>query len=294
MATAIDRLDERLMQALTLDDVRGRVSSQTPSGTSSYTSSLASSPRMGRRKLQRDSLATRMTHGRPGSRRHQRFLNELYLRCGSEGGEVEPEWDLRLDWRSPFRLIFENSTMRERWELFRDVSEERQEQLLQILCKHEKPDTSSQHARRSRRSRSRSRDRVEEVTTDPERLYSRIQFFPRALLLKNWDNPAVVSMESELVNYLKTSEARTMNIYLPNTYLRILFRGICTYHKLRVTTSHPSMAPGHEGGDQDEDDDDSFLVVWRPRVVSIPPVLLAEYLQEIGRPNVATASSSSG
>jgi len=82
----------------------------------------------------RDSQARRIVSGKPGSKRHNRFVNQLYLTQASQTEEESQEPDtLFEEWTSPISLVFEPEN-KEYWEPFVDITEEEEKFLLDQLA----------------------------------------------------------------------------------------------------------------------------------------------------------------
>eukprot|EP01088_Endostelium_zonatum_P021763 TRINITY_DN8819_c0_g1_i1.p1 TRINITY_DN8819_c0_g1~~TRINITY_DN8819_c0_g1_i1.p1 ORF type:complete len:314 (-),score=54.33 TRINITY_DN8819_c0_g1_i1:80-1021(-) len=89
----------------------------------------------------RDSLARRRKHGKVGSRRHRRYLNNLYLNdVNYWDGEFEDVMQLQeaMSWCPEYTSVFEelteNDAASEAWEDFKFVDEQKQEKLLVEIC----------------------------------------------------------------------------------------------------------------------------------------------------------------
>eukprot|EP01090_Pellita_catalonica_P021698 TRINITY_DN8185_c0_g1_i1.p1 TRINITY_DN8185_c0_g1~~TRINITY_DN8185_c0_g1_i1.p1 ORF type:complete len:255 (+),score=25.05 TRINITY_DN8185_c0_g1_i1:40-804(+) len=89
---------------------------------------------------QRDSLAHRRKHGKPGSRRYQRYLNASYLNDADfwDASVCEILQQQRLmmwcpEFRNYFQYIWENEENFSLWRPFVDITEDDQSRLLQQL-----------------------------------------------------------------------------------------------------------------------------------------------------------------
>ena len=88
----------------------------------------------------RDSLATRerLRIGKPGSRRHNRFMNSIFL--GADGTDSELDMDDMEDlfwspeYRSNFTELFESEEKMAAWLPFLDIDDSDEAVLLSIVC----------------------------------------------------------------------------------------------------------------------------------------------------------------
>jgi len=96
---------------------------------------------------QRDSLALRRRKGRPGSRRYNRYLNALYLNAAEDYEESdENEFESVVwepEWTSLFEQLFDDEHA-EAWEPFREITEEKENDMLVMLCEVDLGDSSDE------------------------------------------------------------------------------------------------------------------------------------------------------
>ena len=111
--------------------------------------------------LQRDSLKSRYSPGRPGSRRHQRWSNDQAL------AQDFTDEDLRelyaMDWRSALSERFDGNDKMQQWQDFCEASEEHQRAILMRFNKTSSPSAKTD----PRRAGSPSFERSASVLFDP-------------------------------------------------------------------------------------------------------------------------------
>jgi len=162
------------------------------------------------KKFKRDSLSKRLSFGLPGSRRHQRWLNQSFLESLRGGGDPfeepgDPVYP-QSDGRTPLAQLFEEANL-DVWEQFITLSEEEQNQLMSNLFNTVENIAQKQEQEVAHKTFS-SRHEIEEMIS---RSFQDVR--PRkAKLLKNTD--FLSDLERRILEYLTISEGeRLMNSF---------------------------------------------------------------------------------
>jgi len=215
---------------------------------------------------QRDSLNRRNNIGKPGSRRHQRWLNRMFL--------MEQEVELELEdfkifdtTKTALSQIFEDSFCSEIWAPFVDVTEEQEEQLLMSI------DVTLTH------KNDKESDLEVEVSFDDEDDSSDDQMFPaqesfkridkkiRKVLQQQIENEFLSSMDKEIANYIQIKEFNTLTYSFEDSFHRLICHGICQFYSLRSRS-------------EDSETGDRILVIKKPATILKPSTTLTQFLQQ--------------
>jgi len=241
----------------------------------------------------RDSLATRerLRVGRPGSRRHNRYLNAVFLGASELDADLDNVEDLfwTPEFRSRFADLFEDEENMKAWLPFVDIDDDTQEVLLAIVCGEDSDDDAGS----------------EEVLLSPEderKVQAEMNFLAidrhtRKLLKQAFNFGLIQSIEAELLTSFMDIDAsfmrqescqyfdlvpaspkkgrrspkdqKSLGLAFKNSKDRKVCHGVCKYYSLqsysegagesRVTTI--STTEGYQYKDN-------------------PPPLLSEYLWE--------------
>jgi len=192
---------------------------------------------------QRDSLTRRMSTGQPGSKRHQRFMNQVFLFGGIElnPNEIELEWNICTDWKSSFRLLFEDESAYKEWEPFIDITEETEVELLKTYSKRKPLKNNSPKAR-----------------------FAALPSLHKNVL-KSSRITAIVSIESEIVDFVLGSTP-SIKFFFDTDYHKLLCFSICKYYKLKVEFL--------EG----ESEREKVMLLRKPDGLEMPETPIAEYI----------------
>jgi len=215
----------------------------------------------------RDSLSRVKRVGTPGSKRHQRFLNKLFL--------VEQQWELEpQDFQvveftcSPFSVLFEEEN-RKLWENFLDVTEEQQEQMLTQISDGLRPskentDEFGNWVIVESEDLEDGFEEIESCTPTASESFKRVEKHIRKLIRKNRENSFLLAIDKEITEYLQTkNEVRTYQF--ETGYHRMICHGVCQYYSLN-SKSHQMKS-------------DRILVVSKPKKgTQIPSSTLSQYL----------------
>jgi len=208
-----------------------------------------------RARSPRDSIAKRLSPGLPGSRRHHRFLNNFALMesaFSDPESDEEIEYNLTIEWKSGFEIIFEDEVVRQKWEPFIEISEEHQEKLLES------------YYRPSRRGRGKSGFAYPVL---PSACFSQLHKVQKRILLKYKDNPFITRLDSQLTNYIQSPHSATLKLTFERSFLRLLCHCICAYYSLQANSMF-------KNGEQ-------VTCISKPKGIKLPQSSISEYLQTI-------------
>jgi len=76
------------------------------------------------RWVDRTSLNHRNQHGKPGSRRHQRYLNVAHLTDSEDESDSEDDEDILFEWHSTFQSLLESSEKLQAFEPFLEIDDD--------------------------------------------------------------------------------------------------------------------------------------------------------------------------
>lgn len=168
-------------------------------------------------------LRSRMSQ--PGSRKYKRFLNNVELLetalSDSEGEEFEIEVEFRVEFRSPFSVIFEDDEFRRDWEPFLEVTEEEENRLLALL---------EQEAFRKTQKKSRGRD-----TTVGTECFKNLSRYARKTLFEHSESPVFAALDKRVVDFI-LARHHTRTLPLTSHFQRLLCHCIAPYYSMTAKT----------------------------------------------------------
>jgi len=157
--------------------------------------------------------------GRPGSKRHQRFLNRSYI--SSQETFVEHE-DFNIhptSFSSPLDLLFRDPQLQLKWEEFLLSTEEQQDELLIEL-------TSSINLTGSRRY---SQENANERS--PVQSFIAIDKKIRTILLRHANCEFLYTLEKQIIDFIGQNDKLLMYPF-SDPLQRILCHGVCQFYSL--------------------------------------------------------------
>mmetsp|Transcript_32091 Transcript_32091/g.76235 ORF Transcript_32091/g.76235 Transcript_32091/m.76235 type:complete len:333 (-) Transcript_32091:126-1124(-) len=233
----------------------------------------------------RDSLRSRYSPGRPGSRRHQRWTNDQMLRNELDEDELKELYT--VDWRSSLSELFSGDSAADnmkRWEEFCAADEEEQHSMLHKWFGKAPP----KHTRRT-------------ASEDPKTLYGRLDRRVKGLLARGVARDFLRHFEMQLAAQLDVSSADTgaerrgvagdvvmveaagvveltatpggATCALDDPLQRLVAHAVCLYHSLQSFTKDQGVA-----GTSSK----MVIISWpTPLTVAPPGMLLHEYLSSV-------------
>lgn len=222
---------------------------------------------------QRDSLKRRENIGKPGSRRHQRWMNRVFLM--EQEAELELEDFTVLDPaipRTALSQIFEDSYFNEIWDPFVDITEEQEEKLLMALdftLTHK----TDKYKREVGVSFEDDDDEEEEDENEDEKMFPAHESFKRIdkkirkVLQQQIENEFLASMDKEIASYIQIKEFNTLTYSFEDSFHRLICHGICQFYSLRSRS-------------EDSDTGDRILVIKKPATLLKPSTTLTQFLQK--------------
>jgi len=213
------------------------------------------SERPQKKKLARDSQKQRESVGSPGSRKYNRHRNQMELldRALSDSeNELEIEIEFFVEFKSPFRILFENEEVKERWEPFIEITEEEQTRILSFYPSLVRPPPV--HTPRSG------------FPTAPQDCFKLLRKEERKLLRNNACNPIIAKFEDIIIDLILSR--RTSKTLKFSRYECLLFGLTCVYYS--VEASAEALPDGDAG-----------VTVRKPKGVQLPSVKLSEYLKTL-------------
>lgn len=221
---------------------------------------VSASPARNWRWAPRESLASRLRVGRPGSKRFQRFLNKEFLETAQEDLESR-DWDI-IDFSTTGSWFGQLCDEHNRvvWEPFVDITEEEQDYL---IC-----------AANDRQRKEASMEGAACNGTSPAARFERIERKPRRAL---WENPRcefLQQVESEVIAFLHRCGSPVVEpLVMPldgSPYHRLICHGVSQYYLL---ASYSRTANGQRS-----------LIICKPRHVDHieqPHITLSEFLVHV-------------
>eukprot|EP00027_Filamoeba_sp_ATCC50430_P009818 CAMPEP_0168560182 /NCGR_PEP_ID=MMETSP0413-20121227/10922_1 /TAXON_ID=136452 /ORGANISM="Filamoeba nolandi, Strain NC-AS-23-1" /LENGTH=274 /DNA_ID=CAMNT_0008591463 /DNA_START=187 /DNA_END=1011 /DNA_ORIENTATION=+ len=219
---------------------------------------------------QRDSLKRREKIGKPGSRRHQRWMNRVFLM--EQEAELELEDFTVLDPaipRTALSQIFEDSLFHEIWAPFVDITEEQEEKLLMSLdfTLTHKTDKYKREVGVSFDEEEDEDEENEEKMFPAHESFKRIDKKIRKVLQQQIENEFLSSMDKEIASYIQIKEFNTLTYSFEDSFHRLICHGICQFYSLRSRS-------------EDSDTGDRILVIKKPTTLLKPSTTLTEFLQK--------------
>jgi hypothetical protein len=204
-----------------------------------------------RKKLVRDSQKSRQSVGRPGSRRHRRYLNNMQLldkALSDSESELEIEVEFTVEFKSPFSILFTDEECKQKWEPFVEITEEEQAEILSTFY----PEYTPKHYRPRSNFSTAPQDRFHALNKDEKRL-----------LKKQAGNPAIVKYENIIIDLILSRN--TSKVVKLTHFECLLLSLIGVYYSMEVT------AEGLAG-------DVAVVTLRKPKNTQLPSVRLSEYL----------------
>jgi len=200
----------------------------------------------------RDVLNKRERVGKPGSRRHQRFLNQVFLL----EQEYEVEDSIMEFTDSPLSLLFEDQNQK-LWAPFVNITEEEQQHLLNCLC-----DMKEQ-------ARKKNTKDADTQNVSASQSFLRIDKKIRRLLRKHRDNQFLCSLDQDMLQYVTLADPKDRTYSLNDSFQRLLCHGVCQYYSLN------SWSKDSKGR--------RIVTVRKPRhkAVCAPTETLRQYLENL-------------
>jgi len=250
------------------------------------------------KKFKRDSLSKRLSFGLPGSRRHQRWLNQSFLESLRVGDPLEEPGDPvypQSDGRTPLAQLFEEGNL-DVWEQFISMTEDEQNKLMSNLLNISEVEINAQQQEKEVTPKSMlSRHEIEEMIS---RSFKDVR--PRkAKLLKNTD--FLSDLERRILEYLTISEGERlifeeqfltfssssspffesavhmdpppahMEVFFNDNFQRMLAHGLCRLYSLESASAQSGpRSPGKRVTIINKSENFS--------VTSLPPFSLGAYL----------------
>lgn len=170
--------------------------------------SLEPSKRRHLRRATRDSFGKRTSPGRPGTKRHQRYLNHVFLAERVE--ELEPrDWEIREpSGPSPLARLMHSAD----GQRFVDMSEEQESQLLSSL-------------------RPQAQPRKENSPELPVVAFERISRKSQRVLRRQGNETMVKAFDAEIRRHL-SSDRRAWSISCSDSLQRLVCHGVCEFYAL--------------------------------------------------------------
>jgi len=215
---------------------------------------LPISERPRKKKLVRDSQKAREFVGRPGSKRHNRYMNKMELldkALSDSESELEIEIEFKIEYKSPFAILFEDADMKERWEPFIEVTEQEQTDLLAQLFP----------------SIPRRQGKGVEAATAPHERFSALRREERKILKKHTGHPAIERFEGVIIDFL-LSRRTTSTVKL--THRECLLFGLASVY-YSVPLGVEELGDGCAG----------LTLRKTTKGVQLPDLKLSEYLKTL-------------
>jgi len=229
-----------------------------------------SSPRR-RRYAVRDSEARFNRVGKPGSKRHQRYLNNTFLQ--DQHWDLSPEdFEIVRFSCSPFAALFDEENRR-RWEPFVDITEEEQRDLLAHLhCMKEDNEDEFGDFVVIKSETAQIMEEFDEVKVPsfpPEVHFKKVEKKLRKVMQKHSNNQFFISIDKEIVNYIQLSTYTPLTLSLTESFHRMICHGICQFYSLRSHSE--SLASGHR-----------IVIVKKPKEgLHFPSTTLSQFLNSL-------------
>ena len=201
--------------------------------------------------LQRDSLKSRYSPGRPGSRRHQRWSNDQAL------AQDFTDEDLRelyaMDWRSALSELFDGNDKMQQWQDFCEASEEHQRAILMRFNKTSSPSAKTRRALQPQERYDRIDRRVKALlkrgvgmdflAAFEQRLYQLVYPPEHTSGASSQDSAVDVDMVggrgaergSRLLEIPVQKTRGGASVVLNDSMHRLLAHAVCLYHAVQVS-----------------------------------------------------------
>eukprot|EP01100_Stratorugosa_tubuloviscum_P010182 TRINITY_DN4343_c4_g1_i1.p1 TRINITY_DN4343_c4_g1~~TRINITY_DN4343_c4_g1_i1.p1 ORF type:complete len:305 (+),score=124.90 TRINITY_DN4343_c4_g1_i1:104-1018(+) len=157
----------------------------------------------------RDSLASRMKVGNPGSRRFQRFLNNTVL-TDDEGEDTDideiiaqDEKEFFEEYHSPFKALHEDSELMNAFSSFININPDDEHEILKVLEESELsiPGKTNKKSNRSKKNRRRCSSSTTDISTN-----SIFDAESRKTLKKYSHSDFLPALENELIDFIQNTQ----------------------------------------------------------------------------------------
>jgi len=169
-------------------------------------------------------LGSRMSQ--PGSKKYKRFLSNVELLetalSSSEGEEFEIEVEYRVEYRSPFSIIFEDEEFKRTWEPFIDITEEEEAAFLALL---------ERGAFKKEEKKSKRRD-----MTMGNECWRNLSKYARKTVFDNFESPSFAAIDKSIVDFI-LSRAGTKTFPLTSHRQRLLCHCMAPYYSMTAKTT---------------------------------------------------------
>mmetsp|Transcript_61906 Transcript_61906/g.128066 ORF Transcript_61906/g.128066 Transcript_61906/m.128066 type:complete len:321 (-) Transcript_61906:90-1052(-) len=221
--------------------------------------------------LQRDSLKSRYSPGRPGSRRYRRWMNDTMLREALDEDDLKEIYS--VEHHSSLSDLFYGDNM-QKWDEFCAMSEEEQRQYLRKALHNHDPVP-------------------QKPTNNPRVLYDRLDRKVKAMLKRGVGREFLADFEQQLcallhvedamdaewdrcgVEFMLVKSSKGAVVELGDSMHRLVAHAVCLFHSLQSQTRQPANRASNK---------ELVITFPYPSSPSCPPrpqMLLHEYLQII-------------
>jgi len=175
-----------------------------------------------RRKWKWISGAQRTRSGKPGSRRHQQWLNESFL---SDTAQLEvTDFTVVPNVKSLFTELFEQEHKLKQWEQFVESTEEEQNEILVSV---------SISVRNGEEFKQPS-------TLTSSQSFQKIDKRIRKVLQKHFESEFLCNLDQEIANWVKVEDYNTLRYSFEDSFKRLMCHGVCQFYSLK-SISKPIM-----------------------------------------------------
>ncbi|KYQ91491.1 hypothetical protein DLAC_07248 [Tieghemostelium lacteum] len=198
----------------------------------------------------RDSQAFRESPGKPGTKRFNRYLNNLFLKNASSLNEqFEAEMDF-CHYEMNNNLYYQDN---KNWDkLFKGITCERQSEILTQFKKRKPTDKADKQKQLQKINQS----------------FAKLRKNLRPIFKKPWTTNSyfISTSETQIINFCQQSFLKSTEVYIPDPYQRLLLHGMVDYYSLL------SKSYTNSSGQR-------CTVIYKPKVMpSLPEQTLTSYL----------------
>jgi len=172
--------------------------------------------------------------GRPGSKRHQRYLNRSFLNEQESFVEREDFNIHNSNFCAPLDMIFQDEELKQKWEQFLSSTEEQQEQMLVSSFPNSSAGTKNPRKRVSflHQDQLNQTSGIENNTPEAHKSFNMIDRKIRKVLLRHCTSDFLNSLDHQIMEFIK--QRNNLLVYpLSEPLQRILCHGVCQFYSLQ-------------------------------------------------------------
>jgi len=142
----------------------------------------------------------------------------------SEGEDLEIEVEFVVEYKSPFKVVFEDEGLRDAIDPLLDCTEVEQAQILQMMC-------GDDGAFRGKKFKMENL-----APTDPKHCWYLLSKYSRSTLRKQYGSPTIKEIEEELVKFLLNKDIQKTSLHFEEHFEHFICHCMSPYYYLNAST----------------------------------------------------------